>query len=896
MLVFIIAAFLALTGATSDDTNSPNCTFDWIVGGKSLELYEVDLPTKMSLVMEFDAEALKVLKVGLRIIEVLNRYVMGTPVVTANFVKSESGFENTPALTPEELLLLFASATDIGTPIPYAIQDPVPPVKAEPLERSRRFTQEMQEQFDELLSNSPTAKVIPVLENSPEMTKAPSPTSDRLTPNVEDGRDRTPTFDPNLSLWDNTESNTLRILRESKDPMRWIRYSRLMFHLATPEYEPPAKGNLREELSRTIERSNSRADSPARPFRLFEMDEGSNVNEGIDIREQNTQYNQDIERAYAESVPAGGANAIPCETEKDVSSNFIPRQEQRTPQQRMKSHRPHRPCKKTSEFSYDETVRRRKTNKDRQAESRQQELQKQRQVRDTESADGAASESSSSNPNEPPTETPAEVRARVQKKTQFNMFGKTYRKIKKILNKCDVLVKKLESVKIDSTLANFPTHKDCFTEYKLSYISEDVNRMAQEKSYSLRYFAELIAKFVPQNTPDSQDVFLSGIGLYLLSELHGSLDKFITDIYSRLSFFVNLAVQVGNRDLSTDVGTMLTNSPCAGGLHPEDVKISSVRIYQNGIEGIYELSPIKQVKTYRRLQSVPYPVPGTNEYVYIYFDKDEYYDTSAPLIGSTSSCEQVSKSYYCRSSTIVPNPHACMVALWYDSWDNIKENCNVGYKSQVNTPLTVSTSLGLLMADRSNVRSIKLHQALGSNSKDYIVENPVIVKFGGTITTNYGRHYQNFSANSGGDLKICTSTVTASRITQMRKIAKNMDVNDHFRTIRTFIDKYGWYLGIGSIIAAVFSLLNCLICCGMIMFKCKKETPKFKGGFIPFMLKPRRSNIEETEEGGIEMVPDPEEQERLLRGNVDVQMRNLEIAKANRDRRVRMNLEPRMSM
>ena len=342
---------------------------------------------------------------------------------------------------------------------------------------------------------------------------------------------------------------------------------------------------------------------------------------------------------------------------------------------------------------------------------------------------------------------------------------------------------------------------------------------------------------------------------------------------------------------------MLTESPCAGGLSPEDVRISSVNIYKNGIEGIYEISPIRQVKTYRRLQSVPYPVPGTDDYVYIYFNKDEYYDTSAPLIGSTASCEQVSKSFYCRSSTIVPKPHACMVALWYDSWDNIMENCNIGYKSQMNTPLTVSTSLGLLMADRSNVRSIKLHQAPGSNTKDYIVENPVILKYGGTITSNYGKHYQNYSANSGGALKICRSTVTESRIKQLRDIAKNMDIDDHFRTIRTFLDKYGWYLGIGSIVAAALSLLNCLIGCLVVMFKCKNKVPKVEGSCISFRLRPRRrNNVEAAVGSSIEMVPESEEQERLLRGNVDIQMRNLELAKANRDRRVRMNLEPRMSM
>ena len=877
MLLLLVVTSLVLVGVTSDSTNFPNCTFDWIVGGKSLELYEVDLPTKMSLVMEFDAESLEVLKIGLRIIGVLNRYVMGTPVVSSNYIKSESGFEITPALTPEQLDLLFVSATAIDKPIPYEIPDPVT-VKTEALERTRRFSEDMQDQFDEMLSNSPSARVIPEFENSPETTtEEPSPLP--VPP------EKSPPFDPDLKKWDDSESHTLKILRESRDPRRWLRYSRLMYHLATPEFEPPAYGNLHEELTRSQERSKSRPTfSPAdsyRPVQLFTMDEGRNV-----------QFNEDMERAYAESMPASSPNVTPCETEDDVLTNFIPRQDQRTVQQRVKINRL---CKKGTGFNYAEADLRRKIYQDRQTESRQLEQQKQRKTRDTNGNTDTAAGSSSSNAEEPTTEAPEVTRAFVKKKTQFNMFGKTYRKIKKILDKCTSLIDQLESIaglKSDPALGEFPTHKDCYTEFKLSYISDDVNRMAQEKSYSLKYFSDLIAKFDPQTTPDSQDIFLGGIGLYLLSELHASLDKFVTDVYSRLSYFVNLAVRVGNRDLSTDVGTMLTNSPCAGGLHPEDVKISNVSYYKNGIEGIYELSPIKQVQTYRRLQSVPYPVPGSNEYVYIYFDKDEYYDTTAPLVGSTASCEQVSKSYYCRSSTIVPKPHACMVALWYDSWDNIKENCNIGYKSQVNTPLTVSTSLGLLMADRSNVRSIKLHQALGSNSKDYIVDNPVIVKFGGTITTNYGRHYQNFTANSGGDLKICTSTVTETRIKQMREIAKNMDVDDHFRTIRTFIDKYGWYLGIGSIIAAAFSLLNCLVCCGVVMFKCKKETPKFEGGFVSFLR--RRNNVEATEGGGIEMAPDPEEQERLLRGNVDIQMRNLESARANR--RVRMNLEPRLSM
>ena len=171
------------------------------------------------------------------------------------------------------------------------------------------------------------------------------------------------------------------------------------------------------------------------------------------------------------------------------------------------------------------------------------------------------------------------------------------------------------------------------------------------------------------------------------------------------------------------------------------------------------------------------------------------------------------------------------------------------------------------------IRSIKLHQALGTNTKDYIVENPVIIKYGGTITSNYGKNYQNFSANSGGALKICRSTVTESRIKQLRDIAKNMDIDDHFRTIRTFLDKYGWYLGIGSIVAAALSLLNCLICCSAVMFKCKNKTPNLEGSCTSFLLRPRRNNIEAAVGGSIEVVPEPEEQEHLLRGNVDIQMR-----------------------
>ena len=76
---------------------------------------------------------------------------------------------------------------------------------------------------------------------------------------------------------------------------------------------------MREELSRTIEKSKSGptgTDSPNRPVQLFEMDEG------VSVRQQNTQYNEDIERAYAESMPAGGANAIPCATEEERFVKF----------------------------------------------------------------------------------------------------------------------------------------------------------------------------------------------------------------------------------------------------------------------------------------------------------------------------------------------------------------------------------------------------------------------------------------------------------------------------------------------------------------------------------------------------------------------------------------------
>ena len=427
----------------------------------------------------------------------------------------------------------------------------------------------------------------------------------------------------------------------------------------------------------------------------------------------------------------------------------------------------------------------------------------------------------------------------------------------------------------------------------MSFISEDVNKLTQEKSFSLQYFSELIDKFEPNTTPDSQDAFLKGIGFYLLSELHNTLAVFIGDVHRRLTFFTKVIMQIKNRDIGTDVANILTNSACSGGIQPEDVKVSSVQQHKNGLEGVYEIRPVKKVQTYCRLQSVPYPVPGTDDYVYIYFAKDEYYDTRAPLIGSTSTCEQVSKSYYCRSSTIVPKPHACMVALWYNSWENIKENCDIGYRSQVNTPLTVSTHLGLLMADRSNVRAIKLHQAPGSATKDYIVENPVILKYGGMITTNYGKHYQNFTANYEGSLRICKSTVMESRIKELREIAKNMDVNYHLRTVRTFFDKYGWYLGIGSIAAAVLSFLNCLICCSAIMFKCKDNDPKVGETCVPFLFtpKPRKSTIKATSSSGIEVAPE-EQREKLLQSNVDIQMKELESAKANRERKVRMNLEP----
>ena len=487
--------------------------------------------------------------------------------------------------------------------------------------------------------------------------------------------------------------------------------------------------------------------------------------------------------------------------------------------------------------------------------------------------------------------TPEEVLAHIKKKTKFNMFGKTFREILTMVGECNDLVAYLDMLKtLQTTTGTFPTHNNCPIFYKLFFISTDVDKLTQEKSFGLQYFSELISKFEPNTTPDSQDTLLKGLSFYLLTELHNTLREFINDLHRRLTFFVNLIVQIRNRDIGPDVANILANSKCGGGIAPEDARISGIKINSHSIEGNYEISPVKKVETYRRLQSVPYPVPGTDEYVYIYFDKNEYYDPSAPLIGSTSPCEQVSKSYYCRSSTIVPKPHDCMVALWYNSWDNIKANCNIGYRSQVNTPLTVSTHLGLLMADRSNIRAIKLHQAPGSSTKDYIVDNPVILKYGGTVTTNYGKHYQNFTANSGGDLRICKSTITESRIKEMRKVAKNMDINDHLRTVRTFFDKYGWYLGIGSLSAVVLSFLNCLICCSTVLLKCRSKNPK-GGTWVSFLYKPRKSSIEDNTNRGIEMVA-PEEQERFLQSNVDAQMKDLESSKTYREKKVRMNLEP----
>ena len=117
-----------------------------------------------------------------------------------------------------------------------------------------------------------------------------------------------------------------------------------------------------------------------------------------------------------------------------------------------------------------------------------------------------------------------------------------------------------------------------------------------------------------------------------------------------------------------------------------------------------------------------------------------------------------------------------------------------------------------------------------------------------------------------------------------------MDINDHLRSVRTFFDKYGWYLGIGSITAGVLSFLNCLICCSTVMFKCKSKNPK-GGTCVSFLYKPRKSSIEDNDSRGIEMVA-PEEQERFLQSNVDAQMKDLESSKTNREKKVRMNLEP----
>ena len=868
MLVVLALIFSVFTCVTSDDSNPSDCEFGWIVGGKTLELYEVDVPTQMSVVVDYDEESLKTMKVGLRMIEVFNRYVMGTEIVNENFVKFESDFEESPLLTATDLTLLYGSATKIGTPIPFQI---INKVKTEPRDRSRRFTQKMQDHFEETLSRSPVEEVTPVLVKTPAVTEETRSSLDDL--------ETSPIFDRNLQAWDNSESNTLKVLRESNTPFRRKFYS--LTSLETPEGDRSKVEELRRSWLGDMANDHSiggytpspigtpAPDDSNRPLQLFEMEDT--------VRQQNLRYNQELETAYSEDTVVGGANAIPCEEEED-SSQLIPRQDQRTVQQRMKSHRK---CKKSAGFSYDETNRRR--NRNRQAESRQQEQQKQREVRAVDDEEDTTLE--------PITKSHEEILAHIKKKTKFNMFGKTFRQILTMVGECNDLVAYLDTLKtFQTTTGTFPTHDNCPIFYKLFFISEDVDKLTQEKSFGLQYFSELIAKFEPNTTPDSQDIFLKGLSFYLLSELHNTLSEFIHDLHRRLTFFVNLIVQIRNRDIGNDIVNILANSKCGGGIKPEDARISSIKLNSHSIEGNYEISPVNKVKTYRRLQSVPYPVPGTDEYVYIYFEKDEYYDPSAPLIGSTSSCEQVSKSYYCRSSTIVPKPHDCMVALWYNSWDNIKANCNIGYRSQVNTPLTVSTHLGLLMADRSNIRAIKLHQAPGSSTKDYIVDNPVILKYGGTVTTNYGKHYQNFTANSGGSLRICKSTITESRIKEMREVAKNMDINDHLRSVRTFFDKYGWYLGIGSLSAGVLSFLNCLICCSTVLFKCRSKNPK-GGTCVSFLYKPRKSSIEDNTSRGIEMVA-PEEQERFLESNVDAQMKDLESSKNYREKKVRMNLEP----
>ena len=438
----------------------------------------------------------------------------------------------------------------------------------------------MQELFEESLSKSPVVDAIPVLASAPEIAEetSSSPGSSSSDEEAAGAELKSSPFDANLNTWDNSEGYTLKVLRNARDPFKWIRNSHLMMHLRTPEYEAAPLGNLRAELSNTLgsatpsPRGTASHDNSDRHLQLFETDEDrqqTSQRTRQEIRQQNFQYNQDIERAHAESLPAGGASAIPCEDEEDVLPNFILRQDQRTIQQRAKSHRP---CKKDARFSYDET-KRRKTNKDRQTESRQQEQQKQREVRDT-----GDSETETTTP-----EAPEVVRARIKKKTKFNMFGKTFRDVLTWVGKCNELVDQLEKVsksKIKPTMGDFPTHRSCFTKYGLSFISDDVSRMTQEKSYSLRYFSDEIAKFTPNENPDSQDNFLTGIGFFLLSELHGSLDTFVREIHRRLTFFIRLVIQIGNRDLGSEVAPMLTESPCAGGLSPEDVRISSVNIYK----------------------------------------------------------------------------------------------------------------------------------------------------------------------------------------------------------------------------------------------------------------------------------------------------------------------------
>ena len=368
MLVILALIFSVFTCVTSDDSDPFDCEFGWIVGGKTLELYEVDVPTQMSVVVDYDEESLRTMKVGLRMIEVFNRYVMGTEIVNENFVKFESDFDVSPLLTTDQLTILYGSATKIGTPIPYQI---INKVKTEPRDRSRRYTQNMQDHFEETLSRSPVEEVTPVLVKTPAVTEETRSSLDEL--------ETSPIFDQNLQAWDNSESHTLKVLRELNNPFRRKFYS--LTSVETPEDDRSKAEELRRSWLEEIANDHSIGGYTPSPIGTPAPDDSNSPLQFLEtentVRQQNLRYNQDLETAYSESTVVGGANVIPCD-EEEGSSELIPRQDRRTIQQRMKSHRS---CKKGAGFSYDETKRRQKTNKNRQAESRHQEQQKQREVR-----------------------------------------------------------------------------------------------------------------------------------------------------------------------------------------------------------------------------------------------------------------------------------------------------------------------------------------------------------------------------------------------------------------------------------------------------------------------------------------------------------------------------------